>query len=140
MTTAQPSYTPQDALLHVAVAAEQLFRELERVRDAAPPDATVEEFAEFAISRVERLWRGIGEHQTKFGAHGDVYTTGVPVVSVVDVTADGAKWQKVNHPDPGHPINAPRTLVTGIPVGDGFTADVIASGGGVLDVVRRKSS
>lgn len=133
----EPSYTVTDALLRVSVAVEQLLREFERVRDATPDTRTAREFADYAIPRVERLFLGISEHQNRFGAHADHYSTGVPVVTNVEV-ADGWRWRKVWHPEPSDPRNQPRELVNGIPLPDGSTATVICSGPGVLDVVRHK--
>lgn len=132
------NYTPQDALLHIAAAIEQMRNELARVADAAPPAATVRDYANCALAYVDRVFAGIQEHQVNHGAHGDHYSTGLPVSTTVSL-AGGAKWQKLHHPAPGHPINRPRVLATGVPLGDGSTADVIASAPGVLDVVRRPS-
>ncbi|CNK44750.1 Uncharacterised protein [Mycobacterium tuberculosis] len=95
------------------------------------------DFADYALACVDRLFRGIQEHQIAHGAHGDHYSTGVPVASVVDLNSVGARWQKVWHPAPDYPANQPRTLVDGLDLGDGTVGAVIASAPGVLDVVRR---
>lgn len=134
----EPRYTTADAILHTAACVEQLRNELQRVRDAAPDTATGPRFADYAIAYVERVWRGIAEHQVVFGAHGDHYSSGIPVSTTVDL-AGGARWEKTWHPAPGHPLNQPRTLIEGIPLGDGSTATVIASAPGQLDVVRKPS-
>lgn len=136
MTQPQPSYTAADAILHTAACVEQMRNEFQRVCDAAPDTATARDFAGYAIAYAERVWRGIAEHQVVFGAHGDHYSSGVPVSTTVDL-AGGARWEKAWHPAPGHSLNRPRTLADGIPLPDGSVAAVIASAPGVLDVVRR---
>lgn len=134
----EPGYTAADAILHTAACVEQMRNEFQRVRDAAPDAATARDFADYALAYVDKVFDGIAQHQVVFGAHGDHYSSGIPVSTTVDL-AGGARWEKAWHPAPGHPLNQPRTLVEGIPLGDGSTATVIASAPGQLDVVRRTS-
>ncbi|ETZ31178.1 hypothetical protein JF732_18850 [Mycobacterium intracellulare] len=134
----EPSYTAADAILHTAACVEQMRNEFQRVRDAAPDTATARDFADYVLAYVGRLFEGIQQHQVVHGAHGDHYSSGIPVSTIVDL-AGGARWEKAWHPAPAHPLNQPRTLAERIPLGDGSTAAVIASAPGVLDVVRQPS-
>lgn len=134
----EPSYTTADALLHTAACVEQMRNEFQRVRDAAPDAATARDFADYALAYVDKLFAGIAQHQVVFGAHGDHYSSGIPVSTTVEL-AGGARWEKAWHPAPSHPLNRSRTLAEGVPLGDGSTAAVIASAPGVLDVVRQPS-
>ncbi|ASL08454.1 hypothetical protein MYCODSM44623_01704 [Mycobacterium intracellulare subsp. chimaera] len=139
MTTAQPSYTPHDALLHTAACVERMRNELARVADAAPPATTVRDFADYVLAYVDQIFEGIQQHQVVHGVRGDRYTTGLPLSSIADL-GGGYRWEKVWHPAPAHPSNSPRTLCERVPMGDGTFGTVIASAPGQLDVVRRKSS
>lgn len=134
----EPSYTAADAILHIAACVELLRNEIQQVREALPETVTARDLADHVITRLDGLFAKVTEHQATHGAHGDVYSSGVPVASVVDL-AGGHRWQRAWHPAPEYPSNTPRTLVAGIRLPDGSMADVISPAVGVLDVVRRPS-
>lgn len=131
----EPSYTAADAILHTAAVVEQMQNELTRVRDAAPDSVTAREFADYAIAYIDRVRRGIAEHQVVFGAHGERYTSEIPVSTTVEL-GGGHRWEKAWHPAPAHSLNRPRTLVEGVPLPDGSVGAVICCAPGVLDVAR----
>lgn len=135
----EPSYTINDALLHTAAGVERLANMIAALRDHAPEAMTRTEFADRVLVWVGEVDRTVADHLTAHRARAAHYSTGIPVSSVVDVTAAGHRWEKVWHPVRSHGSNQPRRLVEGVDFGDGTTIDVLASAPGVLDVVRRTS-
>lgn len=91
----EPSYTAADAILHTAAVVEQMQNELARVRDAAPDSVTAREFADYAIAYIDRVRRGIAEHQVVFGAHGERYTSEIPVSTTVELGGGGTGGRRL---------------------------------------------
>lgn len=135
----EPSYSISDALLHTAAGAERLANMIAALRDHAPEAMTRTEFADQVLVWVAEVDRTVADHLTAHRARAAHYSTGIPVSSVVDVTAAGHRWEKIWHPVRSHESNQPRQLVEGADFGDGTTIDVHVSAPGVLDVVRMPS-
>ncbi|WP_324738667.1 hypothetical protein P6281_06615 [Mycobacterium sp. 5-140-3-2] len=108
-----------------------------QLRDYAPESMTRTEFADQVLAWLDEMNRTVAEHLTAHRTRAAHYSTGIPVSSVVDVTAAGHRYEKVWHPVPSHESNQPRRLANGADFGDGTTIDVLVSAPGVLDVVRR---
>jgi hypothetical protein len=131
-----PAYAVKDALLHVAAGVERLSTEVTQWRDHAPDALSRTDFANAVLAALGGLQQMLAEHQVVHGAHGECYTTGIPVASIVEV-ADGARWEKVWHPNPAHHTSRRRILAEGVPLAGGVAADIIVTAPGQLDVVRK---
>lgn len=129
--TTSPRYHPVDALLHVRTRLEYLTA---RVRPEAAEDSNLA----VVCGYLDALGRDVDEHLAVFGAAGcGQYTTGVPVASVLHIQPGAAGFVWCWHPRTGHPSNLPHVITAAVDVGGGEVVDVIVSGPGALDVIRR---
>jgi hypothetical protein len=126
-------YTAADALLHVSARAQQAIANATMLRDHLPPALTAAEVAEVSVARLTELLRVVEAHRAALGTDGELYSTGLPVASVVDMGA-GWRWQQVWHPDPAQ--NRTGSL-RDVVLPDGSRGQIVVSAPGVLDVVRQ---
>jgi hypothetical protein len=104
------------------------------------PDGTVPvvEAAQLMQAQISNVGMDLDEHLSAIGGDPMRYADGSPVMAAVSLTAD-QRYVWVFDPRPDHPTNRPRVVAQDMPLADGTRVDVVVSGAGVVDVVRRKT-
>lgn len=90
----------------------------------------------WAAEKITSLLTDLAAHLNTIGGDRGLYDDGRAVVSIVPLDDDGHFLAHVWDPRPDHPTNSPHVVSTGIPF-EGMLVDLVVSGRGVIDVVRR---
>ncbi|OBJ86975.1 hypothetical protein [Mycobacterium sp. 1245852.3] len=130
MSEHQYDYSTADVIKNVYARVAEIQPAL--VADGVPNLA-------WAAEKTTALLADLAAHLNTIGSDVGRYDDGRAVVSIVPLDDDGHFLAHVWDPRPDHPTNSPHVVSAGIPFA-GMLVDLVVSGRGVIDVVRRPAA